>query len=117
MADNDKIFEVHRLAQAAQEKAMVADHKADTALLSQAAHEKLCAERYNHIDKQLTKIEKAQSDSSTAHHVAVEKIYIVLNELRTSDGYAKGGRSTADHIFRYICLGVGALIAIFGVTR
>lgn len=116
MTDKE-LFEVHRLAQQAHSKAQGADHKADTALLEQAAHEKICAERYHNIDKQLTKIETAQSTAAAAAANAIEKIYIVLNELRGSDNIAKGKRSASDHIFRYACLGVTAIVALYGLRH
>lgn len=117
MSESPQFLEVHRLAQLAHNLAMEASHKADNAIQSNEAHEKLCTERYNNIDKQLTKIERSQSDAAITFTATIEKIYIVLNELRGGASFNTGSKSTADHIFRYVCLAVGAALAFKAIIH
>lgn len=59
---DNQLFEVHRLAQAAQQTADRADHKAETAVIAQSTHEKLCSERYQDIKEKLVPIIKISND-------------------------------------------------------
>jgi hypothetical protein len=109
VGDTTGLSEAYRLAQTALSDAKVADHKAESALSAQAGHEKLCAERYGNIDRNLGRIELAQKEATQTHYMAVEKIYTVLNELRTTNSEEAGGRSRSDTLFRYSCLLIGAV--------
>lgn len=93
--------------------ALEAKHTADLALQNQAAHERLCAERYSNINRQLSDVALTQKDAARDFNTSISKIYGVLDSLRATANKAGG----IDIALRYLCLLIGAAGVIYGISH
>lgn len=110
---DSNLLEVHRLAQAALTTATEAAHHADLVEKTILSHEQICGERYGTIKDDLKEVKQAQSFANADHKSSIEKVYLVLDTLRTTAGKAAG----LDLAFRYFCLLVGMGGVIWGVLK
>jgi hypothetical protein len=106
-----ELAEVRRIALAAQDIATKADHKAESSLLLQSSHEKVCAERYQAINKQLDAVAQNQKDAATAQVTALAQIWQKLDTLSGAVSQAKG----MELLFRIACMAVGAAGVFYGM--
>lgn len=113
-----QIFEVHRLAQAANSKADSADHKAQLAQSDIAHHEKICAERYNNINTQLGDIKTAASKAAEGQKESTGKLYDAIHRIEVQvAGMAAAGATktgTTDNLLKW---GGWVVAGLFGLIK
>jgi hypothetical protein len=107
------IQEVHRLAQHALDIATQAKFVGESAQKAVDYHEKTCAERYLNINGKLSELHSGLRNAVTRHETSIEKIYIVLDQLRATAHKAGG----LDIAFRYLCLVIGAVGVVWGIMK
>ena len=119
-----EISEVRRLAQTAQNDSKDVRHKVELIERDQIHHEKVCAERYSSIDRQLGEVKSAQGKANEEQKASNKIIYETMHRLEVAmtaqttaqNTAASTATSTTDHIVRWGCGLGGLIVGVIGLA-